>query len=75
MPNPGDIIISFDPNKLAAVAQFSGANDPPIVEELTSAAEKIYQKRVPAPVRQFIENRPVPPSKTKKPPIKPGSGT
>ena len=70
MPNPGDIIIPFDPDKKAAVEQFSGPGDPPIVEELTAAAEKIYQKRVPPAVQLFIEKRPVPPPKTRKPPAK-----
>ena len=67
MPNPGDIIIPFDPEKKIAVEQFSGPGDPPIVEELTAAANKIYQKRVPESVQLYIEKRPVPPPKPPKP--------
>lgn len=74
MPNPGDIIIPFDPDKLAAVAQFSSVSDLSIADELTAAAEKIYQRRVPAPVRQFIEKRPAPPPKPKKPPARTEAG-
>jgi len=67
MPKPGDIIIPFDPEKKIAVEQFSGPGDPSMVEELTAAADRIYQKRVPESVRLYIEKRPVPPPKPPKP--------
>lgn len=66
MSKPGEIIIQFDAGKLDAVRQFSGETDPPIEEELTAMAEKIYAKRVPVPVRQFIEKRPIAAAKTRK---------
>ena len=59
-------MIPFNAQKLAAIAQFSGENDPPLIDVLTTAIDKVYQKRVPAAVRQFIEREPAPPAKSPK---------
>ena len=66
MPTPGTIAIPFNAQKLAAIAQFSGEKDPPLADVLTATTDKIYQKRVSAAVRQFIEREPAPPSKSRK---------
>ena len=66
MLNPGAITIPFNTQKLAAIAQFSGEKDPPLADALTDVIEKVYLKRVPNPVRQFIEREPAPPSKSRK---------
>ena len=66
MLNPGAVSIPFNAEKLAAIAQFSSENDPPLADVLIAATDKIYQKRVPAAVRQFIEREPPPPAKSQK---------
>ena len=66
MPNPGSITIPFNAQKLAAIAQFSSENDSPLADVLIATTDKIYLKRVPAAVRQFIEREPAPPAKSQK---------
>ena len=56
MPNLGAVTIPFNVQKLAAIVQFSSEKDMSLADVLTITIEKIYQKRVPAAVRQFIES-------------------
>ena len=50
--------ISFDAEKLNAVKQYMGKKDAELNTELADFMQKLYEKYVPAAVREYIESRP-----------------
>lgn len=56
MPNT-KMIVNFDSEKLSAIEQFSPKDAESIGRELEATLDKIYKKSVPAPVREYIENK------------------
>ena len=50
--------ISFDSEKLSAVKQYMGKKDAELNTELGEFMQKLYEKYVPAAVREYIESRP-----------------
>lgn len=51
------IQISFDAEKLGAIQQYMGKKDAELQTELNEVMQKLYEKHVPAPVREYIESR------------------
>lgn len=51
------IQISYDAEKLGAINQYMGKKDAELQSELDDFMQKLYEKHVPAPVREYIENR------------------
>ncbi|NLI13786.1 DUF6103 family protein [Pelotomaculum propionicicum] len=49
--------ISFDAEKLGAIKQYMGKKDAELQTELGEVMQKLYEKHVPAPVREYIESR------------------
>ena len=63
------ISITFESEKLSAIRMFIPDNSPGVEEQLTEQLEKLYEKIVPAPVRQYIlarEKKPVATNKVQK---------
>lgn len=52
-----NITISYDDEKLNALKLYLGQKDTQVEDELTRALETLYNKTVPAGVRDFIEMR------------------
>lgn len=51
------IQISYDAEKLGAIKQYMGKKDAELQSELDDFMQKLYEKHVPAPVREYIESR------------------
>ena len=51
------LTISFNAEKLGAVKQYMGKKDTKLQAELDEVIQKLYEKYVPAPVREYIESR------------------
>jgi len=51
------IQISYDAEKLGAIRQYMGKKDTELQTELEDFMQKLYEKHVPAPVREYIESR------------------
>ena len=51
------VMISMDEEKLTALKLYLGQKDQQVETELEKAAEALYQKTVPAGVREFIDLR------------------
>ena len=51
------IQISYDAEKLGAIRQYMNKKDTELQTELEDVMHKLYEKHVPAPVREYIENR------------------
>ena len=51
------ISISFDAEKLGAIKQYMGKKEAELESELYDVMQKLYEKHVPAPVREYIETR------------------
>jgi hypothetical protein len=49
--------ISYDAEKLGAIRQYMAKKDTEFQSELEDFMQKLYEKHVPAPVRDYIENR------------------
>ena len=49
--------IKFDEEKLNAIKQYMGKKDADLQRELDDVMQKLYEKHVPAPVREYIESR------------------
>jgi hypothetical protein len=49
--------IQYDTEKLCAIRQYMGKNDIALDNELDDVMQKLYEKHVPAPVREYIESR------------------
>ena len=50
-----EIKISYEAEKLAATRQYMTKKDADLLQELEDAIGKLYEKYVPAPVREYIE--------------------
>jgi len=51
------IQIQYDAEKLRAIRQYKGKNEAAFNNELEDVIQKLYEKHVPAPVREYIESR------------------
>jgi hypothetical protein len=51
------IQISYDAEKLGAIRQYMAKKDTEFQSELEDFMQKLYEKHVPAPVRDYIESR------------------
>lgn len=51
----GNLAISFEEEKLAALRRYMSKKDLDLETELTNALTKLYEKYVPAPVREYID--------------------
>ena len=49
--------VSFDAEKLGAIRQYLAKKDAEFQSELEDFMQKLYEKHVPAPVRDYIESR------------------
>lgn len=52
-----NVQISFDAEKLGAIRQYMGKKEAELQTELEDFMQKLYEKHVPAPVRDYIESR------------------
>lgn len=67
------IQISFDAEKLGAIKQYMGKKDTELQAELGDVMQKLYEKHVPAPVREYIENRESEETEKPKRPVHPAA--
>lgn len=67
------IQISFDAEKLGAIQQYMGKKDTELLTELEEVMQKLYEKHVPAPVREYIESRDAEEAAKAKNPFRPAS--
>ena len=51
------IQILYDAEKLRAIRRYKGNNEDDLQTELDDEMQKLYEKHVPAPVREYIESR------------------
>jgi hypothetical protein len=51
------IQITYDAEKLGAIKQYMSKKDAELQGELEDFMQKLYEKHVPAPVREYIESR------------------
>lgn len=56
----GNLTISFDEEKIAALRRYMGKRNLNLESALTDAATKLYEKYVPAPVREYIDETDAP---------------
>ena len=49
--------ITYDAEKLGAIRQYMGKKDAELQSEMEDFLQKLYEKHVPAPVRDYIESR------------------
>lgn len=49
--------VLYDTAKIDALRQFSPPDKPDVEAEILALVDRLFEKRVPLPVRQFIENR------------------
>jgi hypothetical protein len=65
--------VSFDAEKLGAIKQFMGKKDSELQTELDDVMQKLYEKYVPAPVREYIDSRDSEPEDKLKKPARPAA--
>lgn len=63
----GNLAISFEEEKLAALRRYMGKKELDLEAELTDALTKLYEKYVPAPVREYIDETDAPTPAALKP--------
>ena len=51
------LTVSIDAEKLSALRHYAAKKEVSIEAELTDAVDRLYEKLVPAAVREYIENR------------------
>ncbi len=56
----GNLAISFEEEKLAALRRYMGKKEMDLETELTDALTKLYETYVPAPVREYIDDTDAP---------------
>lgn len=56
----GNLAISFEEEKLAALRRYMDKKELDLEAELTDALTKLYEKYVPAPVREYIDEADAP---------------
>ncbi|MDL2274390.1 DUF6103 family protein, partial [Oscillospiraceae bacterium OttesenSCG-928-G22] len=52
------LTIEYDAEKLTALRQYTPKKEVLIEQELTDTLDRLYEKCIPAAVREYIENRP-----------------
>ena len=52
-----NLTLAVDSEKLAALKQYAAKKNVDIAAELTDAIEKLYEKHVPAAVREYLSER------------------
>ena len=52
-----NLTITFDEEKLSALKRYMGKKELDLDREMTDALVKLYEKYVPAPVREYIDER------------------
>jgi len=52
-----NLTIAYDAEKLAALRQYAAKKNVSVESELAATIEKLYEKTVPTPVREYIENK------------------
>lgn len=67
-----NLTITFDEEKISALKRYMGKKELDLDREMTDALVKLYEKYVPAPVREYIDENDVPaapakPKRTAKP--------
>ena len=62
-----NLTITFDEEKLSALKRYMGKKELDLDREMTDALVKLYEKYVPAPVREYIDENDVPASAPEKP--------
>jgi hypothetical protein len=62
------VAVSFDAEKMGAIKQYMGKKDSELQSELDDFMEKLYEKYVPAPVREYIESKQAEPEEKPKRP-------
>ena len=62
-----NLTITFDEEKLSAIKRYMGKKELDLDREMTDALVKLYEKYVPAPVREYIDESDVPASAPAKP--------
>jgi len=65
--------IKFDEEKLNAIKQYMDKKDADLQKELDDVMQKLYEKHVPAPVREYIESRDSRVQEKSKRPARPSS--
>ena len=50
-----NLTITFDEEKLSALKRYMGKKELDLAREMTDALVKLYEKYVPAPVREYID--------------------
>lgn len=63
----GNLAISFEEEKLAALRRYMGKKELDLEAELTDALTKLYEKYVPAPMREYIDETDAPASVAPRP--------
>jgi len=58
--------ITFDEAKLSALKRYMGKKELDLDREMTDALVKLYEKYVPAPVREYIDESALPASAPRK---------
>ena len=53
--NQVNLTITFDEEKLSALKRYMGKKELDLDREMTDALVKLYEKYVPAPVREYID--------------------
>lgn len=63
-----NLTITFDEEKLSALKRYMGKRDLDLEREMNDALVKLYEKYVPAPVREYIDesDAPAAPAKPKR---------
>lgn len=62
-----NLTITFDEEKLSALKRYMGKKELDLDREMTDALVKLYEKYVPAPVREYIDESDLPASASTKP--------
>ena len=69
-----NLTITFDEEKLSALKRYMSKKELDLDREMTDALVKLYEKYVPAPVREYIDESDVAasaPSKSRRSPLHP----
>ena len=62
-----NLTITFDEEKLSALKRYMGKKELDLDREMTDALVKLYEKYVPAPVREYIDESDVTAAAPSKP--------
>ena len=62
-----NLTITFDEEKLSALKRYMGKKELDLESEMTDALVRLYEKYVPAPVREYIDESDAPVSTPARP--------